>query len=306
MVKGSVFISYRRDDSEDITGRIHDHLERLIDRESLFRDVDNILPGVRFDTHINDALQNCGLVLAIIGPDWVTQRLSEPQDHLRLEIEFALRCDIPIIPVLVRGASIPTASQIPESIAKLVLYNGAVVRSDRGFKSSVKSLAKAILVHIAEPPTDTPLKKEIKMSTKQIHVFISHAWAHSGHYDTLSDWIFNGNWSVGQASLDLRDYSVPRNDPIHSANNDAQLRAALFDKISRSHVIVIPTGMYANYSKWIRKEIDGANSYGKPILAVNPWGAQRTSNVVGNAATKAVGWNKQTVIDGIWAMYQLA
>jgi len=46
------------------------------------------------------------------------------------------------------------------------------------------------------------------MSTKQIHVFISHAWSYSDHYDTLADWIFNGNWNSGQASLDFRDYSV--------------------------------------------------------------------------------------------------
>jgi hypothetical protein len=158
-VKGSVFISYRRDDSEDITGRIHDHLERLIDRESLFRDVDNIPPGVRFDTHLDDALQNCGLVLAIIGPDWVTPRLSEPQDHLRLEIEYALRREIPIIPVLVRDADIPTASEIPESIANLVLYNGAVVHSGGGFKSSVESLAEAIKLHTSKPQTVAAPKK---------------------------------------------------------------------------------------------------------------------------------------------------
>ena len=141
------------------------------------------------------------------------------------------------------------------------------------------------------------------MSTRQIHVFISHAWSYSDHYNTLASWIFNARWSVGQASLDFRDYSVPKNDPVHNARNDAQLRAALYDKISRSHVIVIPTGVYASYSKWIQKEIDGSASYGKPILAVNPWGAQRTSTVVSGAATRTVGWNKQSVINAIWDLY---
>lgn len=142
------------------------------------------------------------------------------------------------------------------------------------------------------------------MSTKQIHVFISHAWSYSDHYDTLADWVFNDNWSAGQASLDFRDYSVPSHDPIHNANNDTQLRAALNDKISRSHVIVIPTGMYANYSKWIQKEIDGAAAYSKPILAVNPWGAKRTSNIVSNAANNCVGWNKEAVVGAIWDLYK--
>ena len=142
------------------------------------------------------------------------------------------------------------------------------------------------------------------MSTKQIHVFISHAWSYSGHYDTLSEWVFDNNWSVGQASLDFRDYSVPINDPIHDADNAKQLKEALYNKISRSHVIVIPMGMYANYSKWIQKEIDGAIEYGKPILAVDPWAQKRSSSVVRDIATKEVGWNKKSVVGGIWELYK--
>ncbi|MCG8639987.1 MAG: TIR domain-containing protein [Desulfobacterales bacterium] len=142
------------------------------------------------------------------------------------------------------------------------------------------------------------------MSTRQIHVFISHSWAYSNHYATLSDWIFKRNWSVGQASLDFRDYSVPKNDPIHNANNDRQLRNALYNQIARSHVIVIPTGMYANYSRWIQKEIDGSGYYGKPILAVNPWGARKTSTIVKGAADQLVGWNADSVVKGIWRLYR--
>lgn len=141
------------------------------------------------------------------------------------------------------------------------------------------------------------------MSTKQIHVFISHAWAHSGHYDTLAGWIFEQNWSSGQASLDFRNYSVPKDNPIHDADDDEQLEEAIFKQIAMSHVIVIPMGMYANYSKWIKKEIEGSSDYSKPILAVNPWGQIRTSSVVGTVSDKQVGWNKQSVIDGIWQLY---
>jgi hypothetical protein len=142
------------------------------------------------------------------------------------------------------------------------------------------------------------------MSTRQIHVFISHAWKHSQHYDTLADWIFNERWSVGQASLDFRNYSVPKDDPIHDAANDKQLKNAIFKQISMSHIIVIPTGMYANYSKWIQKELEGSAGYKKPILAVNPWGQERASGIVVDAASKLVGWNKKSVIDGIWGLYK--
>lgn len=141
------------------------------------------------------------------------------------------------------------------------------------------------------------------MSTHQIHVFISHAWKYSGHYDTLAEWIFSNRWSKGSASFDFLNFSVPKDDPIHDADNDEQLRVALYGQISRSHVIVIPTGMYANYSKWIKKEIDGAKLYQKPILAVNLRGQQRAASVVQQAADRTVGWSSQSLIDAIWDLY---
>ena len=141
------------------------------------------------------------------------------------------------------------------------------------------------------------------MSTRQIHVFISHAWAYSGHYETLAEWIFQEKWSVGSASLDFRDYSIPKGHPIHNVTSTKMLQDAIFDKIARSHVVVIPAGMYASYSKWIQKEIDGAKVYGKPILAVNPWGQQKRAGVVVDNSDDGVGWNKKSVIKGIWDLY---
>ena len=141
------------------------------------------------------------------------------------------------------------------------------------------------------------------MSTHRIHIFISHSWTYSNHYTTLKEWIFNRNWRVGQASLIIRDYSVPRDDPIHNAPSDRALRDAIYRKIVRSRVVVIPTGMYVNYSKWIQKEIDGAKQKEKPILGVNPWGQQRVSRIVADAADKMVGWQKKSVVGGIWNLY---
>ena len=141
------------------------------------------------------------------------------------------------------------------------------------------------------------------MSMYKIHIFISHSWSYSTHYDTLSDWIFTQRWSFGQASLSFRDYSVLKDDPIHNAKNTTSLTNAIHAKIARSHIIVIPLGMYANYSKWIRKEIIGAKKYSKPILGVNPWAQQRQSSVVSQSAQETVGWNKKSVIDSIWKLY---
>lgn len=141
------------------------------------------------------------------------------------------------------------------------------------------------------------------MSRYQIHVFISHSWGYSEHYETLANWIFERKWRFGQAGINFHNYSVPRNDPFLGWYSDKKLREAIHNQISRSHVIVIPTGMYSSYSKWIGKEIDGATLYGKPILAVDLLGAQRRSSVVGNAASLCVGWRSTSVVSGIWDLF---
>ena len=147
---------------------------------------------------------------------------------------------------------------------------------------------------------------EFLMSTRQIHVFISHAWDYSGHYDKLAEWIFEEKWSSGQASLDFRDYSIPKSDPIHNASNTQELTNAILDRIGRSHVVIIPSGMYATHSKWIRREIDGAKELKKPILGVNPWGTERKSSVVLQSANETVGWNKEPLVNKIWELYYKA
>ncbi len=134
----------------------------------------------------------------------------------------------------------------------------------------------------------------------QINVFISHSWSYSGHYDTLAEWIFDQSWTLGQEPLQFEDFSVPKDNPIHYADSDQQLKDAIYARIVNSHVVVIPTGMYAQHSKWIKKEISGSREFRRPILAVDPWGQQRSASVVAAAATKSVGWNAQSVVSGIW------
>lgn len=135
-----------------------------------------------------------------------------------------------------------------------------------------------------------------------MNIFISHSWAYSQHYDRLAEWIFGSSWSVNQQRIYFFDTSVPKHDPIHYAPNDQMLQQAIFERIFRSDVVVIPTGIYANYSKWIGKEIDGSRIYRKAILAVDLWAKQRTSSVVRNAADEVVGWNKQSVVDALWRL----
>ena len=140
----------------------------------------------------------------------------------------------------------------------------------------------------------------------KIGVFISHSWKYSSHYETLAEWIFQESWSVQQTPktpIEFIDYSIPKDNPIHNAPNATSLQIAINAKIAESHMVIIPMGMYTNYSKWIQKEIDGSRQFSKPILAVNPWAQERKSSVVMQAATQVVGWNKKSVIDAIWNLY---
>lgn len=139
-----------------------------------------------------------------------------------------------------------------------------------------------------------------------MNVFISHSWAHSDDYDTLSEWIFQRPWVLDPGVRDIpvrfANTSVPKDNPIHYTSNVSQLRDAIFDRICNSNVVVIPTGMYSTYSRWIQREIDGAKEYYKPILAVIPRGQVKNASVVSDAAQETVGWMAQSVVPAVWRL----
>jgi hypothetical protein len=133
-----ITISYRRDDSGVITGRIFDRLATHYGRASVFRDIDNIPPGVDFHKHISQMLDSSDIVLAIVGPKWVgpranQSRLANAADPVRVEIETALRKDRPVIPILVQRASMPHVEQLPESMQDFAYRNAVDVDSGRDF-----------------------------------------------------------------------------------------------------------------------------------------------------------------------------
>ena len=136
-----------------------------------------------------------------------------------------------------------------------------------------------------------------------MNVFVSHSWEHSDDYDTLSEWIFGRYWAMGPAGggipIHFENTSVPKDNPIHHASNVNQLKDAIFNRIFYSDVVVIPTGMYSTYSRWIKREIDGAKEYCKPIIAVIPRGQIKNASVVSDAAQETVGWMAQSVVGAI-------
>lgn len=131
-------------------------------------------------------------------------------------------------------------------------------------------------------------------------IFISHSWAYSSPYDKIESFLT-------QEGVKYYNHSVPKDDPIHTNGTDKQLRAAIEAKIKGCSCVIILAGVYATYSKWINIEIELAKQYNKPIIAVEPWGSERTSVVVKNAANAIVGWNAKSVARAVrdYAIYQV-
>ena len=125
------------------------------------------------------------------------------------------------------------------------------------------------------------------------NIFISHSWSYSDYYDKLISLLDS------ESSLYYRDYSVPKNDPIHNANNDRELRAAIKNQMQHASCVLILAGVYSTYSKWINIEIDLAQEMGKRIIAIEPWGSEHTSTVVKSNASIIVKWNTSSIINAI-------
>jgi hypothetical protein len=146
-----IFISYRRADSADVTGRIYDRLAAHFGESAIFKDVDSIPAGIDFKEHLEKAVGKCKIFLVVIGDKWLEMadslhdnRLQDPRDFVRIEIEAALNRNILIIPLLVRGASMPAEEKLPSSLRKLVYRNGVAIRPDPDFHRDMDRLIMAI------------------------------------------------------------------------------------------------------------------------------------------------------------------
>lgn len=149
--KGRIFISYRRSDSADVTGRIRDRLVPHFGEGNVFLDVEDIPLGMDFAECIQNVVGECDAFLAIIGDKWINtteqggaRRLDNPADHVRIEVESALQRKIPLIPVLVREAEMPGRDVLPESLRKLATRNAIRVRPNPDFHPDMTRLIEGL------------------------------------------------------------------------------------------------------------------------------------------------------------------
>ncbi|NET33245.1 MAG: TIR domain-containing protein [Cyanothece sp. SIO1E1] len=151
----SIFVSYRRSDSSDVTGRIYDCLADHFGHDVVFRDVNAIPLGVDFRAHLHETVGQCHVLIAVIGLTWLAalqERLEQPAvDWVRAEIETALGRGIPVIPLLVRGAGMPGESKLPESLRALAFRNAAQARSDLDFHTDMDRLIRRLQEIVGVP-----------------------------------------------------------------------------------------------------------------------------------------------------------
>ncbi len=156
-----VFINYRRRDTRHVAGRLRDQIVARFGEDSVFVDVESILPGQDYVTAIDGAVSRCDYMLVLIGEDWLTpddggsRRIDDPNDRLRLEIEAGLRHQTMVIPVLVDAARMPKSHELPASLVPLSRHQAVHLRHD-SFPGDVRYLIDALDPQDATSPPTQP------------------------------------------------------------------------------------------------------------------------------------------------------
>ena len=145
-----IFLSYRRNDASGYLVAIDPLLEARFGRENIFRDLDTIPYGADFVAVIENSVNQCDVLLAVIGPHWLNitddegiRRLDNKNDFVRLEVATALKRDILVIPVLVGGARMPKPEELPDDLQLLTRRNALTI-ADREFEQHVNRLIVTI------------------------------------------------------------------------------------------------------------------------------------------------------------------
>ncbi len=156
-----VFVSYRRDDSADATDRLADALAAHFGPDRIFVDIDNIDLGADFAQVIENWVASCDALVVVIGPRWLTtvdrsgnKRLDDPHDYVRLEVEAGLLRGVRVIPVLIHGAEMPSAEDLPESMRSLQRRNALQI-DRKNWRYDVDRLCNT-LERIERLPAEAP------------------------------------------------------------------------------------------------------------------------------------------------------
>jgi hypothetical protein len=160
----TVFISYRRDENAGDARALCNDLSDILGKNSVFMDVDSIALGRDFRDALRERLGSCDLMLVLIGKDWLEardkagqRRLDLPDDFVRQEIAAALKRNIPVTPVLLQGAAMPSPEQLPDDLKDLAFRNGFELSYTR-WQSDLAEMVKRLDLKADQPPPARPLQ----------------------------------------------------------------------------------------------------------------------------------------------------
>ena len=146
-----IFICYRRNDSPYVTGQIRDNAAERFGPESVVLDIDSVPLGRDFRQYVKDEVGKCDILLAVIGKQWlaILNERNDPDDLIRVEILAALTRGIPVVPVLVDGASVPKAEELPTELVPLAYRHAAEVRAGLDVKVDLERLMDGLNDHLS-------------------------------------------------------------------------------------------------------------------------------------------------------------
>jgi len=145
-----IAISYRREDTIAVAGRLYDRLEAKFGKSNVFMDFDSIRPGFDFRDQIKATIKRSAALIALIGPDWLgerpdgSRRIDDPIDFVRFELACALESGIPVIPVLVNNTPMPKPDALPPDIASLAFRHALPLDSGLDFRNHADRLITAV------------------------------------------------------------------------------------------------------------------------------------------------------------------
>ncbi len=141
------------------------------------------------------------------------------------------------------------------------------------------------------------------MGLQRIHLFLSTAWNETPHADRLADWIFEQHWQIGDATLDFRDLSIPRTDPVLGYPQSDAARREREARIAKSHVVVVPAGLPGKAQAPVEAEIAAAQGLRRPVLAVEVNPRASGDCAIRAKADDHCAWQDKAMISKIWRLY---
>jgi hypothetical protein len=288
----SIFISYRRDDTAAYAGRLYDRLVAEFGTDNVVMDIEVVEPGVDFRDHIRKLVAASNIMLVLIGPQWAyaadhsgKRHLDTPGDFVRLEIATALKNDVRVVPVLVRGADIPPVDSLPDDIRALARRH-AIELNDHGWAQDVGRLIDAIQSLTAYRPGKAP--KPIQESVSRSWVTPQRASRQKAFTpDTSSD---SSTQVRGDADGDPRDIfiSYAEEDSVTASHLARELRThhqstwtyeedgiggvshltQVLEVIDSCRAVVLIASKHSVNARNVIKEIEAAHGGDKMLIPV--------------------------------------